>query len=63
MCLLVSEPRLRASSHDWYRVLDFGVIARFTRLQFAAAFVIFFVTLTPAGVCVELGLARFATPV
>ena len=46
VCLLVSEPRLRRSDRAWYS-LDFPVIARFTRLQFALAVVIFFVTEVP----------------
>ena len=46
VCLLVSEPRLRRSDRAWYS-LEFPVIARFTRLQFALAVVIFFVTEVP----------------
>ena len=46
VCLLVSEPRLRRSDRPWYS-LDFPVVARFTRLQFALAVVIFFVTEVP----------------
>ena len=49
-CTLVaswlSEPRLRRSDRAWYS-LEFPVIARFTRLQFALAVVIFFVTEVP----------------
>ena len=44
--MLVSEPRLRRSDRPWYS-LDFPVVARFTRLQFALAVVIFFVTEVP----------------
>ena len=46
VCLLVSEPRLRRSDRAWYS-LEFPVVARFTRLQFALAVVIFFVTEVP----------------
>ena len=46
VCLLVSEPRLRRSERAWYS-LEFPVVARFTRLQFALAVVIFFVTEVP----------------
>ena len=56
-CLLVSQPSLRASDRDWYAELPFSTVAKFTRLQFSVAFLIYFVTLTPVAMTFPLFIA------
>mmetsp|Transcript_1537 Transcript_1537/g.4505 ORF Transcript_1537/g.4505 Transcript_1537/m.4505 type:complete len:548 (-) Transcript_1537:34-1677(-) len=57
VCLVASEPRLRKSTRAWYEAVDFSTISRFTKLQFALAFVIFFVTITPIAMSFPLFIA------
>lgn len=40
-----------------YEAVDFSAISRFTKLQFALAFVIFFVTITPIAMSFPLFIA------
>ena len=56
-CLVVAEPHLRKSPHEWFRSLEFPVIKSFTRLQLSIAFVIYFVTLTPISMTFPLFIA------
>ena len=55
--LLISEPSLRISRHDFFNTVPWRIIARFTRLQLAAVGLIFVVTLTPVAMAFPLFIA------
>mmetsp|Transcript_2764 Transcript_2764/g.8711 ORF Transcript_2764/g.8711 Transcript_2764/m.8711 type:complete len:547 (-) Transcript_2764:241-1881(-) len=55
--LLVSEPALRVSRHDFFKLVDFSTIAKFTRYQLVAVVVIYGVTLTPLSMTFPLFIA------
>ncbi|KAJ8611487.1 hypothetical protein CTAYLR_005161 [Chrysophaeum taylorii] len=55
--LWVSEPARRASTHNFFSLLDFSVIAKFTKLQICAVVLIYAVTLTPIAMTFPLFIA------
>uniref|UniRef100_A0A6S8BLF9 Bicarbonate transporter-like transmembrane domain-containing protein n=1 Tax=Aureoumbra lagunensis TaxID=44058 RepID=A0A6S8BLF9_9STRA len=55
--LLVSEPARRISRHDFFRTVQFDVMAKYTKLQLAAVVLIFVVTLTPVAMAFPLFIA------
>ena len=61
MVLMVTEPRLRESHHDFFQTIGFGTIQRFTVLQLACCLIIFGITLTPAAMIFPLLIAALVT--
>lgn len=55
--LLISEPALRKSTHDFYRAVKFQTITKFTRIQLFAVVLIYAVTLTPLAMTFPLFIA------
>ena len=55
--LIVSEPALRVSTHDFFRNVPFDTIKRFTKIQLTAVCLIFVVTLTPIAMAFPLFVA------
>lgn len=57
MVLMVTEPILRASHHDFFGAIEFSSIQKFTVLQLVCCVLIFGVTLTPAAMVFPLLIA------
>ena len=57
MCLMVTEPALRASVHPYFVNVNFDIISKFTLVQAACVIVIFVITLTPAAMVFPLLIA------
>ena len=56
-CLIASQADLRKSPHDWFREVEFPVIAKFTWMQLAIAVLIYVVTWTPVSMTFPLFIA------
>merc|ERR1711991_548605 len=57
MCLMVTEPALRASVQPFFTNVSFDVISKFTLVQAACVIVIFVITVTPAAMVFPLLIA------